>query len=105
MLLPPDYSDCATLPRSGENVCQTLNGSREAFFRPIFTKFGTKVHYHLDIIIGTSATRAVSRTKVLNGSREAIFLADLDRIWYMCVLSYGDHNTHKALMEWNFYMA
>ena len=36
-----------TLLHSGK-----VNGSREPFFRPIFTKFGTEVYYHMEMTIG-----------------------------------------------------
>ena len=61
MLSPYDHSDCArsgTSPRSAENVCHTLIGSREAIFRPIVTKFDTKVHHHSDIITGICVRRS-----------------------------------------------
>ena len=62
---------CREVALRGENLSKTLNGSREAICQPIFTKFGTKAHYHSDIIISTSAHSALRCAR--SASRANIF--------------------------------
>ena len=47
---------------------QVFDSSREAIFQPIFTRFGTQVHYHTELVTAHGYAQGQS----LNGSREVI---------------------------------
>ena len=98
MLSPPTTKivlQSGTSPRSSENVCQTLNCSREAIIlHQIWYNGALSIrHHNRHKCVQSAASRAQHAVRQkFKWLYKSHFSADLHQIWYICVLSHGDHN-------------